>query len=172
MIMGNSLYDSLKNTASISYEVDQEQENINSNNVEFLRRKRDMACNNICNSCNTCRNMVRTTAVAVVSTNLVLTVPAGVFLNNQELCVCVAQAIPNTVTAAMPVVVQITGSATLYNIRTKCGHNVYADQIRSRRIYCTRVASDTNTLVYNGKCGLPCTNHTFPVSIPVVVAEV
>lgn len=126
-----------------------------------------MACNTITCNCNTCSKFVATTAVTLTGGNLVLQIPSNNYVNNGEVCICVAQSIPAGVTAATPVVVQIGAAVTTYPMKTKCGHNVYGDQIKSRKLYCTRVATDTAVFVYNGRCPLPCTKHIFPGSLPI-----
>ena len=132
-----------------------------------------MACSCISSRCNSCKHFVTSTAVALTGGNLVITIPQNNYVNNSEVCICVAQNIPAGVTGETPVVIQIGTGATLFPLVTKCGHNVYGDQIRSRRIYCTRVATDTSRFVYNGRCNLPCTSHIFPAALPLtVVAQV
>lgn len=128
-----------------------------------------MPCNFISNKCNSCRNFVLSTSVALSGSNLVITIPQNNYANNCGVCIAVAQTIPAGVTAETPVVIQIGTSDTLYPLRTKCGHNVYADQICTRKIYCTRVATDTASFIYNGHCSLPCTNHVFPAALPNTV---
>lgn len=125
-----------------------------------------MACNCINSNCNKCNHFVATLSTSISGGNLVLQIPANNYINNTEVCIAIAQAIPDGTTAAMPVVVQIGTDGTLYPLRTKCGHNIYADQVRSRRIYCTRVATDTASFIYNGRCNLPCTANIMPGSIP------
>lgn len=126
-----------------------------------------MACNCVNSRCNRCRNFVATTAVTVSGTNLVLQIPSNNYSNDSEVCICVAQPLPTGVTPKLTVVVQIGTAATLYSLRTKCGHNVYGDQIRTRTLYCTRVAADSATFVFNGRCALPCTDAVIPGSLPI-----
>ena len=131
-----------------------------------------MSCNYISSRCNRCRNFVTSSAVALTDGNLVITIPQNNYINNSEVCICIAQNIPAGVTGETPVVIQIGTDATLYSLVTRCGHNVYGDQVRSRRIYCTRVATDTARFVYNGRCNLPCTNHVFPAALPIAATAV
>ena len=127
-----------------------------------------MACNCVTNKCNRCRNFVTTGAVTISGTTLVLQIPSNNYLNNQEVCICVAQPIPAGTTSSLNVVIQIgTDTTNLYPLRTKCGHNIYADQIKTRTLYCTRVATDSTTFVYNGRCPLPCTSAIMTGSLPV-----
>ena len=61
-------------------------------------------------------NTILTTNVAVVGTNLVLTIPAGTYQN-----------------------------CGLYPVRQKSGHSIYANQLKTRRNYVLHVAADTGT---------------------------
>ena len=76
---------------------------------------------------------ILTTAVAVSGTNLVLTLPEMTFNNCQQYCIRIAQDIPAT--------------ATLYPIVRKCGHYLYANQVRTRRNYLLLIAGDTQRFV-------------------------
>lgn len=125
-----------------------------------------MACNFVTSKCNTCKNFVLSTAVTLSGTNLVVTIPQNNYANNCEVCIAIAQPIPTGASATNPVVIQIGTATTQYPLITRCGHDVYADQVCTRKIYCTRVATDTATFVYNGRCNLPCTSHIFPAALP------
>lgn len=129
-----------------------------------------MACNCISNRCNRCRNFVVSSGLSLSDGLLVVTIPQNTYANNSEVCICITQSLPSGVTSDTPVAIQIGSSATLYSLTTKCGHNVYGDQIKSRRIYCTRVATDTQRFIYNGRYSLPCTNHVFPIALPITTA--
>lgn len=118
------------------------------------------------NNCRICQNIVVSTNVAIVSGNMVITIPAGSYKNNQRLCILIAQTIPVSATP-LPVVIQVTGSTVNIPFRTICGHNVYSDQLRTRTIYPAYAATDSQTFVYRLKerC-LPCTNYPFSDTIP------
>ena len=88
-----------------------------------------------------------TTAVAVSGTNLVLTVPEMTFDNGNQYCIRIAQDIPATATNLMNVAIQIGATATLYPIVRKCGHYLYANQVKTRRNYLLLVAGDTQRFV-------------------------
>ena len=70
------------------------------------------------------------------------------------------------VTSVQTVAVTIGTGTTQYPLMTKCGNNVHADQIRSRRVYHTNVATDTASFVVSA-CELCKTGFNFP-TIPVV----
>lgn len=129
-----------------------------------------MACMNFGRNCYySCPNLVQSTAVAVTGDNLVITIPDGIYANNRQLCLVVSQALP-TLTAVYPVVIQIGTEATTYPLRCKKGHDVYSDQICSRKIYCLNVATDTRSFTYIGTRCLPSTAYSIPGYIPIPVA--
>lgn len=82
------------------------------------------------------------------------------YSNKEKVCICVAQALPN-VTSAQTVAITIGTGTTQYPLRTKCGNDVHADQIRSRRVYHTNVATDTASFVVLA-CELCKTGFNFP----------
>lgn len=116
-----------------------------------------------------CNNVINTTSVAVSGTNLVLTVPTTTFENCERYVIRVAQAIPATATNLMPVVVQIGTDTTLYPIVRKCGHYLYANQIRTNRNYAVVTAADTQRFVL--VCGYICgCNAGSATTIPAATA--
>lgn len=94
----------------------------------------------------TCQTIL-TTAIAVTADNLVLTIPAMTFNNCEKYVVRIAQDIPTTATNLLNVVIQIGTDTTLYPIVRKCGHYLYANQVRTRRNYCLLTAADTQQFV-------------------------
>lgn len=117
--------------------------------------------------CGGCCHFVRTTSATLDGNVLILNIPQKNYSNKEKICICVAQAIPE-VTSAQTVAVTIGASATQYPLITKCGNNVHADQIRSRKVYHATVATDTMSFVVPA-CELCCTGFNFPV-IPVATA--
>lgn len=114
--------------------------------------------------CQTCRRFVRSTAVAVSGTALQITIPAETFRNREPLCLCITQSIPDGVTNTTTVEILITGSTTPIPLITECGNPVYADQIRSRRIYHLTAATGLPAFMVHDR--LCCTSHEFP-TLPV-----
>lgn len=104
-----------------------------------------------------CNKTILTTAVAVTGDNLVLTVPETTFDNCCQYVVRIAQDIPATATNLNNVVIQIGTEATLYPIIRKCGHYLYANQVRTRRNYCLLVAADSGMFVLVN--GFVCANN-------------
>ena len=119
--------------------------------------------------CGGCEHFVRTNSVTLVGNVLVLNIPQKSYSNKEKVCICVAQAIP-TVTSVNTVAITIGTSTTQYPLRTRCGNNVYADQIRSRKVYRTNVATDTASFIVP-RCELCRTGFNFPI-IPTTATSV
>lgn len=117
--------------------------------------------------CGGCEHFVRTNSVTLTGGVLVLNIPQKTYSNKEKVCICIAQLIPD-VTSADTVVITIGDGATQYPLRTKCGNNVHADQLRSRKVYHTNVATDIPAFVVSA-CELCNTGFNFP-TIPAVVA--
>lgn len=130
-----------------------------------------MPCNLYNNNgfgCGGCRHFVRTNSATIIGNVLVLNIPLAAqqaYSNKEKVCICVAQTLPAGITSAQTVAVTIGTSTTQYPLRTKCGNNVHADQIRSRRVYHTNVATDTGLFIVSS-CELCKTGFNFPI-IPV-----
>ena len=123
-----------------------------------------MACslyNNNGFGCGGCCHFVKTISVTLNGTVLELNIPQATYSNGEKVCICVAQSIPDGVTSADTVAITIGTETTQYPMRTKCGNNVHADQIRSRKVYHTFVATDLGTFVVN-PCELCRTGFNFP----------
>lgn len=130
-----------------------------------------MACryyNNNGFGCGGCEHFVKTNSVTLVGDVLVLNIPQNTYSNGEKVCICIAQALP-IVTSAQTVAITIGEATTQYPLRTKCGNNVRADQIRSRKVYHTNVATDTESFIIS-KCELCRTGFNYPV-IPAAVVS-
>lgn len=122
-----------------------------------------MACNLYNNNgygCGGCVHFVKTNSVTLVDNVLILNIPQATYSNREKVCICVAQIIPDVTSADTVAITLGTGTAQ-YIMRTKCGNNVHADQIRSRKVYHTNVATDTNAFVVSS-CELMNTGFNFP----------
>lgn len=127
-----------------------------------------MACrlyNNNGFGCGGCTHFVKTVSVIVSGNVLILNIPQKTYSNHEKVCICVAQNIPTNITSAMTVAITIGTGTTQYPLITRCGNNVHADQVRSRKVYHTNVATDTAVFVVN-RCELCNTGFNFPI-IPV-----
>ena len=112
-----------------------------------------------CGTCNSCPNLVRSTAIAIVGSALQITIPAMTLTNKQPLCVVLAQSIPADVTANMNV--QIVSGTTTLNVLTCSDNFLYADQLACRKVLRTRVATDSLVAKLTSHAGLRCTRHVF-----------
>lgn len=119
-----------------------------------------MACNIFNGKCGCCRNLIPIVSAKITAGVLILNIPAGTYRNNQEVCLLISQDLPVSATP-IPVAITIGSTVTQYLLVNKCGNGVYSDQIRSRRLYCTSVKTDTKMFKYNGCRNLPCTSFVF-----------
>ena len=111
--------------------------------------------------CGGCIHFVKTNSVTLQGNVLTLNIPQASYSNKERVCICIAQTIPN-ITSADTVVITIGTGATQYPLRTRCGNNVHADQLRSRKVYHTNVATDVGVFTVS-KCELCKTGYNFPV---------
>ena len=104
-------------------------------------------------NCRLCDRFILSQAITFDGTNLVVNLPASAYGNCQKYCIVLAQSIPET----------------LYPFVNCDCTPIYASQVRTRRIYSTRVntAVDTGVFKYIGKCYLPNNATTVATSIPV-----
>lgn len=124
-----------------------------------------MACNLYSNNgfgCGGCTHFVKTLSVTLVDGVLVLNIPEATYSNKEKVCICIAQSIPEGVTSANTVAITIGSGTAQYVLRTRCGNNVHADQIRSRKVYHTNTATDVGAFMVseNELCK---TGFNFPV---------
>lgn len=122
-----------------------------------------MACSLYDNNgykCGACTHFVKTNSVTLTDGVLILNIPQKTYSNHEKVCICIAQSIPD-VTSTDTVAITLGTATPQYIMRTKCGNNVHADQLRSRKVYHTFVATDTNAFVVD-KCELCKTGFNFP----------
>lgn len=93
-----------------------------------------MACKNVCKLCD---RLVISTAVTFTNGNLVITIPAGSYNNNEKYCIVIAQSIPTTTTIGAPVYIQIGAGTELYPLMKRNCRQVTACGVRTRTKYCT-----------------------------------
>lgn len=86
-----------------------------------------------------CRRFRTTQAVTFADGTLTLNLEEGDYLNCQQYCIVVANAIPADVIANSPVVVTIGDGTEQYPLVDRCGTQVTERIIGSRRIYKTVV---------------------------------
>ena len=133
-----------------------------------------MECIENCSRCNKCITSQSITYNAGVN-QLIVDLPAGNYGNCTKYCIVLAQSIPTETTINAQVVFTIGGDQTIaYPFLNKDCTPIYASQVRTRRIYPTRVNTAVNSgaFKYIGNCCLPNNATTVNQSIPVPVTTV
>ena len=110
---------------------------------------------NCINNCKLCKNVVLSQSITFAAGNVVVNLPADTYANKEKYCIVFAQAIPTTATVTAPVVFTIGTGTTQYPFLNKCCEPIVANQIRTRRIYSTKVVTSANAFKYVGECPLP-----------------
>lgn len=130
-----------------------------------------MSCplyNNNGYGCAGCCHFNKSTAIALSGTVVQITIPDQVLSNGEKLCVALCQSIPTGITNTTTVQLLVDG--TKIPLITPCGNNVYASQLRSRKVLKICVATDTSMgVVTNAKCLCPATSG-FPLISPAATA--
>lgn len=104
-----------------------------------------MSCKNICKLCN---KLILSTAITYTAPNLVITIPAGGYLDGEKYCLVLAQTIPTDTPVDAPVVVQIGDGTELYPITSCDCRPVTARAIRTRTKYSTVVKTTATSGVF------------------------
>lgn len=125
-------------------------------------------------NCRLCDKFVLSQAITFDGTNLVVNLPTGTYGNGCKYCIVLAQAIPEATTINAPVVFTIGTDTTTYSFLNKDCTPIYASQVRTRRLYSTRVntAVATGVFKYIGNCCLPNNSTTVARSLPIEEATI
>ncbi len=111
-------------------------------------------------NCKLCNRFILSQAINfdTAANQLIVDLPANVYGNCSKYCIVLAQTIPTVTTINSQVVFTINGGTTRYPFLNCDCTPIYASQLKTRRIYHTRVntAIDTGVFKYVGKCKLPC----------------
>lgn len=120
-------------------------------------------------NCRLCDKFILSQTITFDGTSLIVNLPANAYQNRCKYCIVLAQAIPEETTINAPVVFTIGTGTTEYPFVNCDCTPIYASQVRTRRIYSTRVntAVDDGVFKYIGKCRLPSNATTLIQSIPV-----
>lgn len=114
---------------------------------------------NCVNNCRLCDRFILSTAVNFDATTntLIVDLPEGTYGNNQKYCIVIAQTIPSATVINAPVVFTIGGGTAQYSFVNCDCTPIYASQVRTRRLYSTKVntAVETGVFKYVGNCPLP-----------------
>ena len=121
-----------------------------------------------CRNAKICNKINISSSVTVTGTNLVINIPQNSFPNCSVGCLVIAQAIPDTATVNMPVVITIgDDTTTTYPLINKCGAAVTASNVRTRTRYPFQVVTTPTSANFRLLCGVPCSNNNLS-GIPVV----
>ena len=123
-------------------------------------------------NCRLCDKFILSQSIVYNSTvnQLIVDLPAGSYGNHQKYCIVLSQNIPAETTINAQVVFTIGGDATVgYPFLNQNCTPIYASQVRTRRIYPTRVNTSVEDGVfkYIGNCCLPSNATTVNTAIPV-----
>nr|DAO22942.1 MAG TPA: hypothetical protein [Caudoviricetes sp.] len=120
-------------------------------------------------NCKLCDKFILSQSITFTGGNLVVDLPAASYQNCSKYCIVLAQSIPTTATINAPVVFTIGAGTVQYPFVNANCTPIYASQVRTRRIYSTRVNTAVNAGVfkYIGKSCLPSNATTTINSIPV-----
>lgn len=124
-------------------------------------------------NCKLCSRSIISQSITFDGTSLVVNLPNDNYGNKQKYCVILAQSIPDETTINAPVVFTIgTGTVQYPFVNNDCTP-ILASQVRTRRVYRTKVNTGVNDGVfkYVGDCCLPSNSTTVVDSIPVDEAE-
>ena len=124
-------------------------------------------------NCKLCSRSIISQSITFDGTSLVVNLPNDNYGNKQKYCIILAQSIPDRTTINAPVVLTIgTGTVQYPFVNNDCTP-ILASQVRTRRVYRTKVNTGVNDGVfkYIGDCCLPSNSTTVVDSIPVDEAE-
>ena len=120
--------------------------------------------------CSLCKKLILSTAINYDSTanQVIVALPANAYENCQKYCIILAQGIPTTARIDSQVVFTVGNNPTRFPFVNCNCTPIYASQLKTRRVYSTRVntAVGTGVFKYIGKCPLPSNAITVSTSIP------
>ena len=119
-------------------------------------------------NCRLCDKFIISQAVTFADDTLTINLPDGNYGNGCKYCIVIAQAIPDGVTLNSTVVFTIGAGTVTYPFVNKNCAPIYASQVRTRKLYPTRVATNVGGGVfkYIGSCCLPCPASNIINSLP------
>ena len=125
----------------------------------------------MCNiSCNECPRKIFSESVTLVTVDgtdtLVIGIPEQTFSNCQRGCLVIVQSIPATTPITAPVAIQIGADTVYYPVVNRCGVDVTATQLRTRRRYPFRVSTNATSGVFRILDNLSCTPNINLATIP------
>lgn len=124
-------------------------------------------------NCKLCSRSIISQSITFDGTSLVVNLPTNNYGNKQKYCIILAQSIPDETTINAPVVFTIGTDTVQYPFVNNDCTPILASQVRTRRVYRTKVNTGVNDGVfkYVGDCCLPSNSTTVVDSIPVDETE-
>lgn len=114
-------------------------------------------------SCNICKRLVISTAVAWTGSALTVTLPAGSYADGVCYCVVIAQSIPTAATVDAPVMLLIGEGTEQYPLKTCGGRPVTAARFHARTKYPVRVETTPTSAVFRLRGRISaCGNNNLP----------
>lgn len=119
-------------------------------------------------NCRLCPKLILSQAITFTGGNLVVNLPANSYDNGTKYCIVFAQSLPDTATINAPVVFTIGTGTTTYPFVNKDCTPILASQVRTRRLYSTRVNTGVNDGIfkYIGEQCLPSNSTSLVQSLP------
>lgn len=122
--------------------------------------------NNNC-SCEGCIHFIKSTSVELNGDKLTIIIPSMELKNHQHICLCIVQTLPKDIPIDTTINICIGNKCGTKLIPiTNLGNYIYADAIKSRKLYPFIIATDSKFIVLQNLCKLNKTKTEFPV-IPI-----
>lgn len=106
-------------------------------------------------NCVNCKRFIVSEDVTFAAGVLTINIPAGSYNDGQKYCLYINQPIPDATTITADVVITIGDGAVEYPLTTKCGVQLQANALSTRRIYSVIVATNATGGVFKligGSC--------------------
>lgn len=116
--------------------------------------------------CGGCLHFFKSLSMTLAGDVLTITLPAETVRNREKFCICLAQNIPEGVTANTTVNIAVTNIATPFTLLDRCGNKVYGDQLRTRKVIHTLALTDIPAFRLLDNSGICRTEHSFTTLVP------
>lgn len=120
--------------------------------------------------CGGCIHFYRSLSITLTGDVLTITLPSETVRNREKFCICLAQNIPEGVTANTTVNIAVTGITDPFELLNRCGNRVYGDQLRTRKVLHAIALTDVPVFKLLDNSGICRTEHSFPTLVPGAAA--
>ena len=101
---------------------------------------------NCCGNCDECRRKAYVSTVTFADNTLTLNLPDTIsYTDGCKFCFVITTALPDGVTLNAPVVATVGAGTTTFPVLDRCGAQVVAQQLRTRRRYPFRVSTNATS---------------------------